>query len=83
MPRALGLLKETEVRLWYDVMESNRGNSRSGPGAGERATGTVRALTERAPTARKVRAALNNMMIWNVVKNDGTRPDVWEVGEKN
>ena len=40
-------------------------------------------MTERAPAARKVRAALKNMMIWNVVRNDGTRPDVWEVGEKN
>jgi len=28
----------------------------------------VMALTDRAPTARKVRAVLKNMMIWNVVR---------------
>jgi len=39
-------------------------------------------LTERAPTARKVRAALRNMVIWRA-DNDGTRPEVWEVGEKS
>jgi len=35
---------------------------------------------------RKVRVALGNMMIWSVVRradNNGTRPEVWEVGEKN
>jgi len=50
-------------------MENDQGNSHSGSGAGERATGTIEALTERAPTRRKVRAALENMMIWSVVKN--------------
>jgi len=34
-------------------MENGRGNSHSGSGAGERATGTVKALTERAPTCEE------------------------------
>jgi len=63
------------------VIENNWGNSHSGSGAGERATGTVKALTERTPTARKARAALRNMMIWRA-DNDGTRPEVLGVGKK-
>ena len=51
-------------------MENDRENSHSGAGAGERATGTVKALTYRAPTAREVRAALENMMIESVVKEN-------------
>ena len=43
-------------------------NSQSGPGVGERATGMVKALTERAPMARKVRMTLRNMMIGNAVR---------------
>jgi len=55
-------LKETKVRSWFeDEIGNGWGNSHSGSGAGERAK--VKALTERAPTARKVRAALENMMI--------------------
>jgi len=30
----------------------------------------VMALTEMAPTARKVRAALRNMVIWSVVRKN-------------
>jgi len=30
----------------------------------------VMALTERAPTARKVRTALRNMMMWSVVRKN-------------
>ena len=51
-------------------MEDDRGNSLSGSGAGERATGTVKALTERAPTAKEVRATLENMMIESVVRKN-------------
>ena len=50
-------------------MENDQGNSHCGSGVGERATRTVKALTERAPTARKVRAVLKNMMIWSVRKS--------------
>jgi len=50
------------------VIEDDQGNSHSGSGAGERATGAVKALTERTPTTRKVRVALENMMIWSVVR---------------
>jgi len=31
----------------------------------------VKALTESAPTTRKVKAAFENMMIWSVVRKDG------------
>ena len=39
------------------------GASHSDSGAGDRATGTVKALTERAPTAMEVRTTLESMMI--------------------
>ena len=45
----------------------------------------LKALTERAPTARKVRMTLRNMVIGIVVRknnNSGTRPEVLEVEEK-
>ena len=66
-------------------MENDRGNSHSGSGAGERATETVNALTERAPTARNMRAILRDMMVCSVrgTDNNGTRPEVRVVGEKN
>jgi len=44
------------------------GNSPCGSGTGERATGVVKALTERAPMARKIRVVLENMMIEGVVR---------------
>ena len=68
------------------VIENDRGNLHSGSGAGERATGMVKALMERAPTTSKARAALENMMIWSVVgrtDDNGTRPDVLGLGERN
>ena len=58
-------MKETKVRSWEDVID--RENPHSGSGAGER---TVKALTERTPTTKKVRAALGNMMIWSVVREN-------------
>ena len=51
-------------------VENDWENSLSGSGTGERATGTVKALTESAPTARKVRTALGNMMVRNVVRKN-------------
>jgi len=39
--------------------------------AQDRATGTVKELTERAPTTRKVRMASENMTIWSVAKKTG------------
>ena len=45
------------------MIENDRGNSLSSSRAGERATGAVKALTERAPMARKIRTALENIMI--------------------
>jgi len=44
-------------------------------------------LIERAAMTRKVRAALENMMIGSVVRkrsdDNGTRPEIWRVREKN
>jgi len=40
----------------------------SGSGEGERATGMVKALTERAPTMREMRVSLENMMMGGVVR---------------
>ena len=64
------------------VVEDDRGDSRSiesGSGAGERATGTTKALTERAPMAIEANIILENMA--NGSDDSGTRPEVWEVGE--
>jgi len=47
-----------------EAVENDRENSHSGSGA---ATGRAKALMERAPMARKVSAALENMMIGDVV----------------
>ena len=44
------------------MLENERENSRSGSGAGERTTGTLKALAERAPT-RAVKAILKSIMI--------------------
>ena len=50
------------------MIESDQGYSHSGSGAGERATGMLKALAERAPTARKARTALGNMVMGSVVR---------------
>ena len=50
------------------MVEDGQVNSRSDSGAGERTTGVVKALTERAPMARKMRTALGNMTIGKVVR---------------
>ena len=46
------------------MIENDQGNSHSGSGAGERATVTVKAFTERAPMVRKAKTTLGNIMIW-------------------
>jgi len=69
----------TKIRPRYYTSEGAQENSHSGSGVGERATGTVKALTERAPTTRKVRVAFGNMMIGRA-DNNGTRPEVRKVG---
>ena len=64
------------------MVEDDRGDSPSavnGTGAGERATGVTKALTERAPRTMEAKMALENIV--NVRDNGGTRPEVWEVGE--
>ena len=67
------------VVIRYTV-SNYRGNSQSGSGAGPRTTGVLKALTENAPMARKVRKVLGNMMIGCVVRENRqqrTRPEVW------
>jgi len=58
------------------------GKSPSGSGAGARAIGMTAALTKRAPMARKVRTALENMMKGSVVRkrtiDNGSGPGVEE-----
>ena len=44
------------------MIENDQGDSHSGSGAGERATGMVKAPTERTPITRKAKAALGNMV---------------------
>ena len=61
-------MKERKFRR--DDMEDDQGNSLSGSGAGERAMGMAKALTERAPTTKEVRATLENMMIESVVRKN-------------
>jgi len=53
-------------------MVKDLGNALSGSGAGERATGTDKALAQRAPRTREVRADLENMMIESVVREQTT-----------
>jgi len=71
--------------LWWDIAENGWENSPSSSGEGERATGTVKALTERAPTTREIiRVVLKNMVVgmsWRRADKNGTRPEVWEVRE--
>ena len=65
-------------------VEDHWENPLSGSGAGERATGMVKALTETAPMTMEVRATLENMtIIYQRIGNNGTGPRVGEVGERN
>jgi len=52
------------------LVENDQGNSHPGSGAGERATGRVKALTQRAPSTRDVRVTLENMIVWSVVRKN-------------
>ena len=64
------------------MIEDDRGDSRSiesGSGAGERATGTTKALTERVPMAIEANMILENMV--NGRDYSSTRPEVREVSE--
>ena len=51
-------------------MENDQGNSPADPTPDLTEGGMTKALTERAPMARKVRMALENMMMESVVRED-------------
>ena len=52
------------------MVGNNRGDLHSGSGAGERATGTDKALTVIAPMTREVKTILENMVIGTVVRKN-------------